>query len=313
MRAEDPGLRDPPLARTHSARSAREAGKASLAASGRGRAGGREPRRARCSASSGRRRDCSRGGTEVPLEGPVAIVDSISPPTGREPQARRPRHLRGRRVWVARGRRLAGRRRARPSCVPACASSTRSRCIRRSRASSSAGSRETRRSTSARCGCREPRLALAAHRRRVPTCSARPHTRNASCLELVRRRAPSVGRLSPPAACASACDREPVGEPRVSRQQRGRGGTSRARCPSRQPSNPDAPSFPNPYTTRPSGSAPASSRVRPAWFSKPASGCRPPGSSSHSSRTSPIIRTSPATVSCAKSPAPGMNEPSRPR
>ncbi len=33
----------------------------------------------------------------------------------------------------------------------------------------------------------------------------------------------------------------------------------------------------------------------------------------HSSRTSPIMRTSPATVSCANSPAPGMNDPSRPR
>ena len=38
-----------------------------------------------------------------------------------------------------------------------------------------------------------------------------------------------------------------------------------------------------------------------------------PGSSSHSRSTSPIIRVVPATVSCAKSPAPGMNEPSRPR
>ena len=30
-------------------------------------------------------------------------------------------------------------------------------------------------------------------------------------------------------------------------------------------------------------------------------------------QTSPIMRSSPASVSCGKRPAPGMNEPSRPR
>ena len=43
------------------------------------------------------------------------------------------------------------------------------------------------------------------------------------------------------------------------------------RAPDRQPSKPDAPSLPKPATTRPSGSAPSSRSVRPAWFSKPAS------------------------------------------
>ena len=53
--------------------------------------------------------------------------------------------------------------------------------------------------------------------------------------------------------------------------------------------------------------APGSRRVRPAWFSKPATVRRWPGSSSQSSRTSPIIRRSPATVSCGKRPTPGMS------
>ena len=39
--------------------------------------------------------------------------------------------------------------------------------------------------------------------------------------------------------------------------------------PSRHPSKPDLPSFPKPATTRPSGSAPSSRIVLPAWFSKP--------------------------------------------
>jgi hypothetical protein len=39
--------------------------------------------------------------------------------------------------------------------------------------------------------------------------------------------------------------------------------------PARQPSKPLAPSLPKPCTTRPSGSAPLSSTVRPAWFLEP--------------------------------------------
>ena len=79
----------------------------------------------------------------------------------------------------------------------------------------------------------------------------------------------SVGG-SPPVACASACESSQS----ASQGFRGSSGPCRyvpiAR-PTRQPSWPDSPSFPKPATTRPSGSAPGSSRVRPAWFSKPAS------------------------------------------
>ena len=80
----------------------------------------------------------------------------------------------------------------------------------------------------------------------------------------------------------------------------------------RQPSKPDSPSFPNPWTTRPSGSAPSSRSVRPAWFSKPATVRRRPGTSSHSSRTSPIIRVVPATVSWGNRPTPGIERPVAP-
>ena len=57
----------------------------------------------------------------------------------------------------------------------------------------------------------------------------------------------------------------------------------------------------------------ASRRVRPAWFSNPASVRRTPGSSSHSSRTSPIMRVSPATVSNGNTPMPGRSAPWRSR
>ena len=83
--------------------------------------------------------------------------------------------------------------------------------------------------------------------------------------------------------------------------------------PARQPSKPLSPSFPKPASTRPSGSAPGSRRVRPAWFSKPASVRFSPGSSSHSISTSPIMRRSPATVSSGRSPMPGMSSPWKPR
>ena len=86
-------------------------------------------------------------------------------------------------------------------------------------------------------------------------------------LELVGERPSGSG--SPPVACASAHER---GGRRATGSAAGaaRGGTSRARARSRQPSKPDAPSLPYPATTRPSVAAPSSRTVRPAWFSKPA-------------------------------------------
>ena len=133
---------------------------------------------------------------------------------------------------------------------------------------------------------------------------------------VARARGGDLVRLAPRARPAAARARrlaagrvrerlreQPVGEPRVARQQRavevradrrGRRGSprsrSRRRCRSRA-------------TTRPSGSAPSSSCVRPAWFSKPAS-VRP--AHSQSSRTSPIMRRSPATVWSGKRPMPGQ-------
>src|SRR6266508_493661 len=74
---------------------------------------------------------------------------------------------------------------------------------------------------------------------------------------------------SPPDACASAC----ASSQSASHGLRGSSGPCRyvpiAR-PTRQPSKPLSPSLPKPWTTRPRGSAPASSLVRPAWFSNTA-------------------------------------------
>ena len=73
------GLGDSPLAGAHPALPAREARRRALAASRRRGAQRREPDARRSSASSRRRRASIGGGDELPVEGPVAIVDSISP------------------------------------------------------------------------------------------------------------------------------------------------------------------------------------------------------------------------------------------
>ena len=71
---------------------------------------------------------------------------------------------------------------------------------------------------------------------------------------------------------------EPVGEPGVLGQQRAVqvGADDRAVRPPRTPSKPERPSLPWPRRTRPSGARAAPSRVRPPWFSKPASTCGAP-------------------------------------
>ena len=94
-------------------------------------------------------------GTEVPLEGPVAIVDSIAPRTRSYRSTSSTSSSRRTSTGSLEDVGVAGRGRPRPSGVPHATSSTRSRCTRRSSASCSAGSRAIRRSTSARCGCRE--------------------------------------------------------------------------------------------------------------------------------------------------------------
>ena len=136
-----------------------------------------------------------------------------------------------------------------------------------------------------RDGMREPlelvgeRLAARRSRRR-----ARAHARAAS------RRAPG---------CAAAA---------------GRGGTSRSPRRRGSPRSPSAPSFPWPATTRPSGVAPGSSSVRPAWFSKPATVDRDAvaeiGLEQHVADQPPLAGDASRAGS---TPAPGIQEPSRPR
>ena len=220
----------------------------------------------RCSGSSSRRPGLFPEGEEIPLEGPVAIVDSISPPS--DSYRKHVVHV----IFaadvtaLARGRRVPGRRRTGPPRLPHARARRDSRCIRRSTASCSAGSRETRRRTSARCG-RPDRRASGDRRASEPVPPRRGTQRP--------RARPSSGASAggaPPVACASAC----ASSQSASHGFRGRSGPCRyvpTARPSRQPSKPDRPSFPKPCTTRPSGSAPGSRTVRPAWFSKPAS-CR---------------------------------------
>ena len=97
---------------------------------------------------------------------------------------------------------------------------------------------------------------------------------------------------SPPVACASAC----ASSQSASHGFRGRSGPCRYVPTARPTRHPRSPTRRRSRSRRRRGRAaraPASSRVRPAWFSKPASVRRSPGSSSHSSSTSPIIRRSP--------------------
>ena len=202
---------------------------------------------------------------DVPFEGPVAIVDSIAPATSCPREARRAHHLRGRPLG---GRSLEAVDIAstRPCAATGCSASTswtRSSCTRRSSASSARwqpgrpGRVPRRRSGPLRSGRRATRARSA-------------ETACACALELVGRAARSR-RL---AACVRERLREqPVGEPRVARQQRAvevRADHARRRG---SPRSPLAPSLPKPATTRPSGSAPSSRIVRPAWFSNPASVC----------------------------------------
>ena len=98
---------------------------------------------------------------------------------------------------------------------------------------------------------------------------------------------------------------QPVGEPRVAREERA--------VQVRADRAPDAAALEAALAVVPEARDDAAERLRarrraasgPAWFSNPASVRGSPGSSSHSSRTSPIIRRSPATVSSGKRPTPG--------
>ena len=134
-------------------------------------------------------------------------------------------------------------------------------------------------------GCRREPLADASASVRPPRDRARPAETRAPTAPARRRAAPA--RRSRPRARAPAR----AASPRATGS--GAAADRADRCRSRgrrgSPRTPTSPSFPKPATTRPSGSAPASSSVRPAWFSKPASVRRAPPPSSHSSSTSPIM------------------------
>ena len=152
----------------------------------------------------------------------------------RAPEARRPHHLRRRSHRpLARGCDLRGRGRARPSAVHVRRAARGRRSIRRSSASSNAGSRATLSPISARSGRPEKREILAPHPSEAQRRARR--SRRASRVRRVPARAPAGdGRAPRVRACpateqARAARRfgarqrlreQPVGEPRVPRQQR---------------------------------------------------------------------------------------------
>ena len=106
---------------------------------------------------------------------------------------------------------------------------------------------------------------------------------------------------------------QPVGEPRVARQQRP------VQVRADRPADAAALEAGVAVVAEPGDDAAERRRARHPGAcgrrgsrSRRASAARP-GSSSHSSRTSPIIRRVPATVSCGKRPTPGMSTSSRPK
>ena len=191
---------------------------------------------------------------------------------------------------------------------------------------------------------RRPRAAAAASRARrtaatsaTATCPSRSGMRSRRCcargravLELAAARAGAPGgdRVRPrlelvgerlelrrlaARAVRERLREQPVGEPRVARQQRAveiradrapdagsPRSRSRRRCRSRRRRGRAAPRRRRAACGRRGSRSPRAS-------------ARTPGSSSHSSRTSPIIRRSPATVSSGSRPTPGMSSPWKPR
>jgi ADP-ribose pyrophosphatase YjhB (NUDIX family) len=204
-------------------------------------------------------------GLDVPLEGPVAIVDSIAP----EGTASR-KHV----VHVIFAAEVPGsletwRHRTTRYGVTArssCGSWTPCRSTRRSGGSCSAGSPAIRRSTSARCGpltrsdgrqSRRRGGARAPPTRGTPAPRARPATAQ-------------VGG-SPVAGVCERARQQPVGEPRVAREQRPCRYVPSA-FPSRSP-RPRRAVVPEAVDDAPERLGALVEQRRPAWFSKPAS-CR---------------------------------------
>ena len=298
----DPRLGDPHAGRTASCSAgrrsrARSTGCCRAAASTAARRSSR-----RCAASSREELGVT---ADVQFEGPVAVVDSIAPESLRSREARRPHHLRRRPLasLAARtSRRTTPRSGARGSSRPT--SSTTSSCTRRSSASSHAGSRATRPSTSARSGprFRAPTAACAGARRPRPACAA-------PLRELVRERL-ELGRLAAGAMRERLCE-QAIGEPRVARQQRAVQVGPVRRAGTRQPSKPDHAVVAEACDTRPSGSAPSSRIVRPAWFSKPASVSPGPRAVEQDVADHALRRRRPCAA--AGAPMPGSSAPARSR
>ena len=105
-RAEDPCLRDPALARAASARSPREGWKCGVASPRRRSEGGGESRSRAATRAVGRDRAVSRRSRDTPRR-PGGDRRLHRARTWCDPEARRARHLRGRRHGLARGRRIA--------------------------------------------------------------------------------------------------------------------------------------------------------------------------------------------------------------
>ena len=200
------------------------------------------------------------GRDELPVEGPIAIVVDLA---RAQPlvEARGARRLRGRARRIARGLPRA----TRPCAGIACSrrtSSTGSCCTPRSRASSGTSGRAIPASTSAPAGrseapARDGRRAngRGRRRRRAPGARARRGQRE-------RLGARRLSRVRGPRRRSKSASQG-------LRQERSRWRYVERARPG-EPSSPEVPSFPYPATTRPSGAAPSSRRVRPAWFSKPA-------------------------------------------
>ena len=238
---------------------------------------------------------------EISVEGPIALVDSISPEADVLVEARRPHHLRGRPLRpLARGRHVARRRGPRPPSLRAHGAGGDRRAPADPALPPPLGAGRPGRCTSARSGRPKPLRRPPRERARLDeTSCARASSSSASG-------ASSGG--SPPVRCASAC----ASSQSASHGFRGRSGPCRY-VPSARPSAAALEAALAVVAEARDHAAErlraGSSLVRPAWFSKPASVRGRPGSSSHSSSTSPIIRRSPATVSSGSSPTPGISSP----
>ena len=230
----------------------------------------------------------------LPMEGPVAIVESIAPERSFAPSTSCTSSSRGTLDGSLTGVAFAGRRRARTPALRRRRAGRDRASLRRSSASSSAGGGRRGRLPGPRLGSFSARL-------RPPRARARcAETACAAASSLVGERAKD-GR-SPLVACASARESSQS----ASHGLRGSSGPWRyvpIAAPTRQPSRARLPVVPE------AGDHAAERRRTRVEECPPGvvleAGERAPlvRLESHSSRTSPIMRRSPATVSWGKRPA----------